>query len=301
MTNSKFKRTAKKHQVSYRKKNISTDFDTYATYLSEVAGKTGKNFYEGFEVFAAVKQRYPNFYTDLYSDMLRSEHIPFNLFIPLRSDLEFCKNVFNELLNGCIKSIDKTCIIDNDNADNIRIEFAPKPKDKYLDDGTSFDTYIEYTHIDNSKGILGIEVKYTEKEYKLKSGSTEEKVINDKEALYYKISRDSKIYQKDKTNILITDNYRQVWRNQLLAESIRLKHNDKFKHSSSLTFYPADNGHFAEISEKYIEMLNDKQTKFIPVTYEKYFLACYKHCPNSDYKSWIDYLTERYIVTSNDN
>lgn len=159
--------------------------------MTDEDGNAGKNFYGGFAIFSAVEKRYPDFYVNLYSEMLRSEHIPFNLFVPFRHDLDFCKIVFNELLGGCIKSIDRQCILSDD--ENIVIEFAPSPKEKYLDDRTSFDTYIEYTHINNIKGIIGIEVKYTEKEYKLKSPFPEETAIDDKSSLYYVITDKSKL------------------------------------------------------------------------------------------------------------
>lgn len=294
MTNSDFKKAAKRHQVNYREQNIGSDYNTYVTWLTDDAGKSGKNFFDGFSVFKEVQNRYPKFYVDLYSDMLRSEHIPFNLFVPFRQDLTFCKNVFNEFMGGCIKSVDKQSIIDK--GDNIKIEFAPSPKENYLNDRTSFDTYIEYTHQDDTKGIICIEVKYTEKEYKLEAGSTQEKTINDKSSKYYSVSKDCGLYDTSSMDIFLTDIFRQIWRNQLLAESIRLVHKDKIKHSSSLTFYPEGNEHFTETSEKYIAMLLDKDSKFIPVTYEQFLSACSKHCPNKDFKTWIDYLTKRYIV-----
>ena len=62
-------------------------------------------------------------------------------------------------LNGSIKSIENRAIFDNE---NIKIEFAPSPKRNYLNDRTSFDTYIEI-HNDNSKGVIGIEVKIQKK------------------------------------------------------------------------------------------------------------------------------------------
>ena len=99
---------------------------TLKPWLTNDLGREGKNFYDGFSIFDVVKHRYPNFYIDLYCDTLRSEHIPFNFFVPFRQDLNFCKNVFNRLLNGCIKAIESTCIIDN--KENIKIEFSPKPK-----------------------------------------------------------------------------------------------------------------------------------------------------------------------------
>ena len=294
-----FKTRARQHQVKFRTDVLEADFNTYTTWLADEAAKDGKNFYKGFEIFNVVQQRKPKFYIDLYSDMLRSEHIPFNLFVPFRHDLEFCKNVFNEFLGGCIKSIDKTCIIDN--KENIKIEFAPKPKENYLNDGTSFDTYIEYTHIDNSKGLIGIEVKYTEKEYPLKAGSKQEQDINNKNSKYYNVSNLSEIYESNSFDLLLSDIFRQIWRNQLLAESIRLTDNDKFKYSTSIIFFPKDNTHFVETSGKYIDMLKNKSTKFIPVTYENFLSACNKHCPaDTNYKKWLDYLEKRYIVADED-
>lgn len=301
MTNSEFKQAAKKHQVSWREQNIRKEYNTYVTWLTDKDGNEGKNFFDsenelGLGIFQAVKERYPNYYVDLYSDTLRSEHIPFNLFVPFRKDLEFCKNVFNEFLNGSIKSIENRAIFDN--GENIKIEFAPSPKENYLNDRTSFDTYIEYTHNDNSKGVIGIEVKYTEKEYKLKAGSTEECVIkNVKESKYYEISKKSDVFDINTIDTMITDIYRQVWRNHLLAESIRLVNNDTFKHATSMIFYPNGNTHFAETSKKYIAMLLNTNNKFVPVTYEDFLNACYKHCPNNNFKEWLNYLTNRYIVS----
>jgi hypothetical protein len=294
MNNSEFKKVARQHQINYREQNISTEYKTHPTWLTDADGKSGKNFYDRLSVFSVVQERYPNFNVDLYSDMLRSEHIPFNLFAPFKHDLGFCKNVFNELLGGSIKSIESESSIDN--GDNIKIEFAPSPKENYLNDRTSFDAYIEYTHNDGSKGLLGIEVKYTEKEYKLKPGSTEEKTIANKSSRYYSISDDCGLYKPGSTEVLQIDLYRQIWRNHLLAESIRLRHKSKFKHSSSLTFYPEDNEHFTVASNQYNELMVGNTNNYFPVTYEMFLIACRKHCPSKDFLDWIDYLTTRYLI-----
>ena len=218
--------------------------------------------------------------------MLRSEHIPFNLFIPFRQDLSFCKNVFNSFFGDCIRTIDR-----------IEIEYAPKGKDKvYLNDRTSFDGYIEYTHNDNSKGIIGIEVKYTEHEYKLKPNSKEEADCKNKASRYFEVSKLSNLYKPGAMDVLPTDKFRQVWRNHLLGESILLTDSDKFKHFTSLTLFPKGNSHFIETSKDYIELLQSNKNKFLPVTYEDFFSACNENCPDDNYKKWLDYLTTRYIV-----
>lgn len=288
-----FLRRARLHQSKYRAEKLNLPCDNYGNYLNREDGEDGKNFYDKFGIFDAV-EKYRKYNKPLYSNLLRSEHIPFNFFVPFRHDLTFCKNVFNEFFKGCIKSIDKTCIIDN--KENIKIEFPPKPNKKYLADGTSFDTYIEYTHIDDSKGIIGIEVKYTEKEYKLKPGSKQDKDIHDKSTKYYSVTDLCELYKPDQIENLISDKFRQIWRNHILGESILLSDSSKFRHFTSLTLFPKDNTHFDKTSKEYIGLLTKNNNNFLPLYYEDFFAALNKYCPNEIYKKWIDYLVERYIV-----
>jgi hypothetical protein len=279
-----FLRRARLHQSKYRAEVLGLPFDKFGNYLTKADGEKGKNFYDGFGIFDAVK-KYRKYNKPLYSNMLRSEHIPFNIFIPLSHDKLYCRNIFNELLNLTIKSIDR-----------IEIEYAPMPAAKYLNDRTSFDTYIEYTHNDNTKGIIGIEVKYTEKEYKLEANSKQEKDINDKTSKYFSVTESCKLYKQDAINILPSDKYRQIWRNQLLGESILIADSDKFKYFTSITLFPQDNIHFVHTSKEYINLLKENKNKFLPLTYEQFFSVCSKHAPDNSFKKWLDYLVRRYIV-----
>lgn len=280
-----FLKRARLHQSKFRAETLNLDFDTYGNYLTKKDGEAGKNFYEGFGIFEAVK-KYRKYNKPLYSNMLRSEHIPFNLFIPLNDNKTLGKEIFNDFFDGVILTIDK-----------IVIEYAPAPKENYLNDGTSFDAYIEYTHTDNSKGIIGIEVKYTEKEYKLTKGSKQENDINDKTSKYYTVTERCGLYKPNSVKLLPTDKFRQVWRNHILGESILLVDSDKFKHFTSLTIFPKENKHFIQTSKDYIDLLVDNKNKFIPLTYEDFFAVCNKHCVGNDYENWLNYLTKRYIVT----
>lgn len=281
-----FLRRARLHQSVFRAKHLDLPFDTYGNYLTKEDGEKGKNFYDGYGVFDAVK-KYRKYNKPLYSNLLRSEHIPFNIFIPLDKDRNYCKNVFSDILNSNIISIDK-----------IEIEYAPKPKEKYLNDGTSFDAYIEYTNYDGTKGMIGIEVKYTEKEYKLQANSKQEKDINDKNSLYFSVTNSCGLYKANAIEVLPTDKFRQVWRNHILGESILLADSNKFQHFTSLTLFPSDNSHFIKTSKEYIDLLTKNDNKFIALTYEDFFALLSKHCPDSNYKKWLDYLTTRYIVAN---
>ncbi len=63
-----------------------------------------------------------------------------------------------------------------------------------------------------------------------------------------------------------------------------------------LTLFPEGNQHFIKTSKEYIDLLENNDQKFLPLTYEAFFAACNKHCPDENYKKWLDYLTTRYIV-----
>lgn len=279
-----FLRRARLHQSIFRAKYLDLPFDTYGNYLTREDGENGRNFYDDFGIFDAVK-KYRKYNKLLYSNLLRSEHIPFNIFIPLDKDRNFCKNVIADILKSRINSIDK-----------IVIEYAPKPKEKYLNDGTSFDTYIEYTNSDGTKGMIGIEVKYTEKEYKLPTKSKQEKDVKDKNSPYYSVTNKSGLYKPDAIKDLSTDKFRQVWRNHILGESILLVDSDKFQHFTSLTLFPSDNSHFIKTSKEYIDLLIQNDNRFIALTYENFFTLLNKYCPDDNFKNWIKYLTTRYIV-----
>ena len=276
---------ARMHQSKYRANVLNVDCDRYGNYLLPDEGGRGLNFYSGFGIFEAVKTRYPNYSKPLYSNMLRSEHIPFNFFIPLDKDKLFCKNVFNEILSIEILSIDR-----------VKIEYAPKPSIVHLNDATSFDAYIEYTTLDNTKGIIGIEVKYTEREYTIVENSKQWNDINNPNSLYFQRTKECGLFRQEDISKLKTDNFRQVWRNHILGESILIIDKDNFCHFTSMTFFPKENQHFVKTSKEYMNMLLRNDDNFIPITFERFFELIKKYCPNDNYRNWIYYLEMRYII-----
>jgi hypothetical protein len=287
-----FKSKARLHQSKFRAERLKVPYENYGNYLTQSDAEKGLNFYNDFAIFEAV-EAYRTYNKPLYSNMLRSEHIPFNFFIPLRFDLNYCKNILNEILGNCVKSVESKALIDN--KENIKIEFAPTPKGNYLDDKTSFDAYIEYTHIDNSRGILGIEVKYTEREYEI-SGKTEEDAINNPNSKYYLVSSKSGLFKEGTAAKLKSNHFRQAWRNHILGESIIQFHPATFNHFTSITFFPSGNVHFNEVSKEYPDLLKSNNNNFLTLQYEDYFSILRKLCPNQSFSNWIDYLTDRYIV-----
>ena len=125
-----FRKRARLHQSKYRAEVLNVDYcrdegDDYGNRLSKDDGLKGLNFYNGFSIFDEVQKRNKNKYDKgLHSDMLRSEHTPFNLFVPFRQDKVFATKVFNDFFDNTIESI----YISDDF--NKFIEYAPSPRKK---------------------------------------------------------------------------------------------------------------------------------------------------------------------------
>lgn len=282
-----FKKEARLHQSKFRAENLRVECEKYGNILKEEDATKGLNFYTDFDILKAVYQRYEKKYSkQLYANLLRSEHIPFNLFIPLKSDLEFAKNVFNGLFSDSVKEVKR-----------IEIEYAPEKVEDYLNDRTAFDTYVEYIHSDGEVGILGIEVKYTELAYPLKKGSKEEKDATNSNSEYWHTAKKSGVFINWKELKFISDDFRQVWRNHLLGEKI--KQVDKIKHFTSVIIYPKGNSHFRKVLKEYQDLLS------IPscikgITYEELF-DCFEKYSNSErFEKWIKYLRKRYLIGGNE-
>ncbi len=264
----------------------------HGVWLKEEYALKGLVFYEGFrdEIMRLYRAGHTKIGMNLLNNALRSEHIPYNLFFPMmkKQNKVATKDFFNELFGtDCIAEV-----LD------VKIEHAPKPPANYLNDGTSFDAYVHYKHKDGSKGAIGIEVKYTEREYKI--GDTEQKNTHDESGNvrlchhYERASRGSGYYIPNSDGQLVTDNLRQIWRNHILGASMVL-HGD-IRHFSSVTIFPNANPHFHEVAADYRKVLTDKgKSTFFTLTYEEMFAILSHHFRTPEHLAWIEYLYKRYL------
>ena len=161
---SEFKRKAREHQVKFREEILCVEYNKYPNVLNFSDARKGLVFYEGFreEILAELKKPVPKTSSapsgQMLTNLLRSEHIPYNVFFPMNKDLNGCKDLFNHILG-------KEEIL---RIEDIKIEHHPEPIENYLSDHTAFDVYISYTNTDNKECGIGIEVKYTEKNMHLR-------------------------------------------------------------------------------------------------------------------------------------
>ena len=286
--------------------------------------KDGIIFYEGYrkqilnEIFRLRKAGIYKPSGMMMRHTLRSEHIPWNVFFPMSLSDEkkdHARNVFNTIIGNISSVLPKIKEIEA-----IKIEYAPKDEQAteepytkcYLNDRTSFDTYIEYTAEDGKKGGIGIEVKYTEEGYL--PGDTEKKAaITDHENpqyRYFDVMKKSAYYTSaafkpdDKhPNLwspLVCNELRQIWRNHLLGAS--MVQNKDISHFLSLHLYPKGNVHFHGDNthmgavEYYRHWLGPTGEKtWVAVTFEELFQMMGENYIDPESSKWINYLKDRYL------
>lgn len=335
MKHSDFKYKARLHQIDFKCNNSEINVDATKYYIRKFM-RNGKEysipvesslrwedckdgegnyriFFSGFrkELTEEANRQDVLNKTQMVTNLLRSEHIPYNIFFPMNNDREGTTRLFNRILGGDrIEKVNFLCI-----------EYNPGG----LKDRTAFDFYIEYTPkggLPGAKGGIGIEVKYTEKEYPIKKNSKEWNETHNKDGIhlhtnYRQPSETSGWFKKEYiedvpysnterlANHVVANDYRQIWRNHILGASMVLglctAPKDKLSEFTSLTVYPAENGHFADVWGRYESKLTDEGLKtFKHITYEELFFLmkeCLSPIKIPQLPNWLKYLNERYLFT----
>lgn len=294
---------ARKHQSAFRESEMkvpavpnTSRSGCYGNVISAEDGARGVNYYPPF--WDEIKADLNGKTGAILTNILRSEHIPYNIFFPMRHDLQKAALLFRTLTGKDVAEIE-----------NIIIEYAPSPKEEYLDDLTSFDTYVDYKDSTGARCGIGIEVKYTEQGYPI--GKGEELKIHDNSSTYYQITRESGCFDFGGAaeEVFIENSFgkhdrgndlRQLWRNHILGLSM-LQRKDGIKDFLSIHLYPSFNEHFnpetSTVLADYTSLLNDKGRKsFLPLTYEYLFDAMTKCGMDKIDEGWIPYLKRRYIL-----
>ena len=274
-----FKVAARIHQSKYRAEVLQVEFEDYGNRLNDNDAQALLNYYDKLNCRQALRDRYPTYSKNRDADMLRSEHMPFNLLAPLDSNRQLAIDIIKHAFG-----IDCVAI------DYIGIEYAPEPKAKYLNDGTAFDTYIKIENPNGKKCGIGIEVKYTEQEYSI--GKTEEINVKNHDSLYWITARASGCFVDPAGEIFGSDPLRQIWRNHLLGLSmVEYGDIDEFY---SITLFPNGNHHFHTVLPQYISLLKDEAKRHVfGCTFAKYISAI---DGSSDFQAWKQWLKRRYVI-----
>ncbi len=250
-----FKAAARLHQSKYRAEVLQVDFENYGNRLTDIDAMALLNYYDKLNCRCTLRNRYPAYLKTRDSDMLRSEHIPFNLIAPFDTNRQTAVNIIRDAFG-----IECTVI------DLVVIEYAPQPKNNYLNDATSFDAFLQVRMPNAKKCGIGIEVKYTEQDYRI--GKTEAVNVSNHKSLYWQTARKADCFVETDNDIFGSDALRQIWRNHLLGLS--MLQNGDIDEFYSITLFPNGNEHFHKVLPRYISLLKDDAQRFVfGCTFEK--------------------------------
>ena len=280
-----FKAAARWHQSTFRLDHLGcTEWRSYGNRLGSADARQGRNFYPWPGILKRVDERFGMGDKKLTFDMLASDHLPFNFFVPLQAASDDTSAVVAILAGEPVASVE-----------GIHMEWAPRPRADFLDDHTAFDVYIEYRGESGSRGALGIELKFTEGEYSW--GRTERARMADPQSPYHRVHRAAGLYREGAEPSLATRTLKQFWRNQLLGERmVQAVHRGRTRFRSVLV-YPAGNRHFVGAAAAYAEqLLPDQQHRFAAIPFASFFDALDACLPSPAHKDWIAYLRRRYLV-----
>jgi hypothetical protein len=262
------------------------------TVLSEDAAGQGANFYtygktDEWEILKDEIRRSTKRKLQVENaglrNMLHSEHIPYNLLMPLKMERvpQRVRHFMELLLNKNVKV---------DLVEKIKVEYtAELHRSELLNDNTCFDGYVEFLSGGKRVGV-GMQVRYAEKIFIY--GNKEKNLLSQEDCIYNKLSKKYGAYKPEKFDELKQKKFKQCWRHHLLGlKLVELGLLDKFY---SVLICPSGNEHQREVGKEFGEMLNEthKQT-FMCITFEEYIDKA-RQAFNGN-RTWVDYLEKRYI------
>lgn len=234
-----FRAVAEARARTYRAEKLHlTGYDYYGHRLTNEDGNRGENFLPSLrdDILRAVEERKANKkgvdFHRTSRNMLSSQAMCFNLFVPLNRDRRLAK----ELLNRFIAEIDS--------AEEIEYEYTPDNcifGDQSGKGGVDCDVLVHYTTRNVAKGLVVIETKYAETEFSTcgfrKSGHKDPcpvaTVVNDdysncrytykKNYAYWKVAEESGLYRKEKLHshpCPFGGSLWQLWTNLSLAYAL---------------------------------------------------------------------------------
>ncbi len=138
--------------------------------------------------------------TRLKGNLLSSQPLCFNLFGHLRAYPEHATTV-----------LAATFDLDIEKIETIEVEWAPDPS-LHLGDKTAFDAYVQYRTSTGTRGFIGVETRYTENFTQREYDQPEYRRVTEDPASGFKPGA-AEVLKAKSTN--------QLWRNALLAASVR--------------------------------------------------------------------------------
>ena len=175
----------------------------------------------------------------LLHNMLSSQPMCFNLFGPLVQDQALATRLARSLWGEHIAQVT-----------DVRIEWAPEPRQEYLDDNTSFDAFIEYRVEGGGLGFVAIETKLTE---------PFSQRLEDRPS-YRRWMGDGSPWRPDASDRVQVVRHNQLWRDHLLAWSLLNHPRSPYSEGKLVVVYHPQDENCARTVAGYRGLLQDERS-----------------------------------------
>jgi len=206
----------------------------------------------------------------MYGNLLSSQPMAFNLFVPLQQNLDVATSVFAKMLPGRCARVTK-----------IAFEYSPGRGDlRYTHDGSAFDVCVWFETPQGKPGFVGIEVKYHE-------NLNED--ADDHRPRYDEVGEAMGCFVSESREQLRCKPLQQIWRDHLLAGAYRMV--DGFADGLFVYLSPARNTACNDAITTYLRCLTDRDT------FEHWSLESFVGTvQSSTTRSWIQEFADRYLA-----
>lgn len=236
-------------------------FNTGANFLTENIFEVVKNSLINKERGAKIEE------TRLFTNMLSSQPLAFNLFGEMVLDKKLANVFFSSIFPKRIESVE-----------NIIFEHSDGRGDsEYTGDHSAFDVFVEYIPKNKKKGFIGIEVKYAESLKNLPSSHKER---------YEELTRNSELFKEDSISFLKESPIQQIWRDHLLSISHLHHYNKKYDEGFFVYLFPNKNKDCENAVSKYIKQF--KSFNDVSGKHDEFITGFYPRCLEDFMKKLIE-------------
>lgn len=164
---------------------------------------------------------------------------------------------------------------------DIIFEWSPaRRSDVYTRDRTAFDVALRLGPPGGPRTVVGIETKYHEhsaREAKPSASKPAElQRYEDQTAFLAKIADESSVFKDGWRGAILTTDLRQIWRDHLLALSMRAHPHEWTEGTRYVLLYPSRNVSFRDAASRYADLLDD-DTTFKSFPLERVVGAAFAH------------------------
>jgi hypothetical protein len=279
------------HQSWYRKyvlglspgPNPSAHGELYGNMLCEKDGNAGWNFITA-EVHKYAEGRVASDPTHieekrLRNNLLSSQPMCFNLFAPLDLDRKLATRLIRALPGfGHVARVT-----------DVKLEYAPSPKEDFLNDGTSFDAWVEYERrSDGALGFVAIETKLTEPFSQTHRDFSER---------YHRWKLDPAWWWSAGAEAHFSNNlYNQLWRNHLLAFALCHQKTRKYVECfCAVVSHPQDVSCLKAVADYGEHLLSEGKKTLLPWSLDTLVNTWLPLATTREESSWLQAFRLRYL------